>query len=427
MRVKSSLNVLLEALNKALIVLWHLLQLLCLSGLLVLAQACSSGPEAPANDEVPSEWNAVLAKAQGQEVGMLMWMGDPQINAYIQDFVVPQVRDSFGIALKVVPAQGPQIVQMLLAELEAGRSTSTHDIVWINGETFYQLRQLEALWGPWTERLPNAALIDFDNPFIGQDFQQPIAGYELPWGNVQMTLIYDSTRVQAPPRTRADLLAWTQAHPGRFTWDSQFTGLTFLKALYIDIAGGNEVLKGDFNEALYAKTSAELWAYLRQLQPHLWREGRTFPEGVAQMHQMFANGELDFTMSNNDSEVDNKRLQGVFSPSTMAYAPDFGTIQNSHYLGVTALSEHKAAAMVVANFLVSPAAQLRKAEPAVWGDGSVLDRDKLPANVQAAFAALPGRVGAPPRATLEQNALQELAPEYMIRLAADFRTQIIGQ
>ena len=45
-----------------------------------------------------------------------------------------------------------------------------------------------------------------------------------------------------------------------------------------------------------------------------------------------------------------------------------------------------AAAQVFANFLLSPEAQARKADIAVWGDGSVLDRNRLPASAQAALA-----------------------------------------
>jgi ABC-type uncharacterized transport system YnjBCD substrate-binding protein len=36
------------------------------------------------------------------------------------------------------------------------------------------------LYGPWTDKLPNAKNIDFKNPFIGTDFQQQINGFELP-------------------------------------------------------------------------------------------------------------------------------------------------------------------------------------------------------------------------------------------------------
>jgi hypothetical protein len=42
-------------------------------------------------------------------------------------------------------------------------------------------------------------------------------------------------------------------------------------------------------------------------------EKRTvFPENVAQVHQLFSNGELWFTMSNNDAEVDSKIAEGLF-------------------------------------------------------------------------------------------------------------------
>ena len=51
-------------------------------------------------------------------------------------------------------------------------------------------------------------------------------------------------------------------------------------------------------------------------------------------------------------------------------------------------------AQVVANFLLSPLAQARKADIAQWGDPTVLALDKLPAPERARFnaAALPGQV-----------------------------------
>ncbi len=43
---------------------------------------------------------------------------------------------------------------------------------------------------------------------------------------------------------------------------------------------------------------------------------------------------------------------------------------------------------MVANFLLSPAAQLRKADPAVWGDPSVLNPQSLPDDQRQALQAL---------------------------------------
>lgn len=397
----------------------YILSLLCL----VVFSACSSSP-LPDEDPATLSWDEILQKAEGTTVNMMMWQGDANINNYMEQYVVPEIEERYDIELEIANGQGNTIVSILMSELEAGKTEGELDLVWINGESFYQLRRIEALYGPFTEALPNSEYIDMENPFIKYDFQQSIDGYEVPWGNVQFTMIYDSSKVADPPRSREELETYVREHPGRFSIANDFSGMTFLKALLIDIAG-EESLYGVFDEAKYEKYSDRLWQYINRIKPYFWRSGETFPESVSAMHQLFVNGELHFTMSNNDSEVDNKILEGFFPETARAYLLEGGTIQNSHYLGIPVNSSNKAAAMVVSNFMISPEAQYRKARPDVWGDGSVLDHSALPEKWQARFMEIPERQHAPPRDSLQQYALQELAPEYMIRLYEDFRKEVI--
>ncbi len=393
--------------------------------ILVCFWACKTDKSQGESSDL-SDWSMVETQGQNQSINMMMWKGDPKINAYMSDYVLPKIKSKYGIDVNIVSGQGSMIVQSLMTELQANKSESEIDLVWINGETFYQLRQIDALYGPWTSELPNAEFIDFDNPFIGKDFQQDIDGYELPWGNVQMTLIYDQAKIKNPPQNKVELLDFVKTHPGQFTFDNHFTGLTFLKSLLISFAENPDELYGDFDEVTYQKYSQQLWEYINKLKPYLWQNGEVFPENVAQMHQLFASGEIWFSMSNNDSEVDNKISEGLFPKSARAYVPDFGSIQNSHYLGIPKLSKHKAAAMLVANFMISAEAQSHKSKPEVWGDGSVLDIENLPENQKQHFENIAKRQYAPPRSELNQKALMELNPEYMIRLAEDFRTKIIN-
>ena len=58
------------------------------------------------------------------------------------------------MTLRTVSGQGADIVAALMTEREAGRGESEPDMVWIDGETFYQLRQIDALEGPFTHRQP---------------------------------------------------------------------------------------------------------------------------------------------------------------------------------------------------------------------------------------------------------------------------------
>ncbi|MGB0431277.1 MAG: ABC transporter substrate-binding protein [Bacteroidia bacterium] len=370
-------------------------------------------------------WNQIIDDSKGKTVSMMMWQGDLLINKYMNTYVKPKVKKLFDIELELLNGQGNQIVTSLITELEAGKDESEIDLCWINGETFYQLRQIEALHGPWVKQLPNSEFIDFENPFIGYDFQQKTDGYECPWGNVQLAIIYNSEKVQDPPKSLVVLKEWVKENPGVFSIETGFTGMTVLKSWLAEIGGGRDALNGDFDEALYNELSTELWVILNEMKPFMWKEGSTFPNSVGQMHQLFANGELWFTMSNNDSEVDNKIAQGVFPKSARAYVFETGTIQNSHYLGIPTHSANKAAAMVVANFMISPEAQLEKMNPKVWGDGSILSIKKLPEEWQAKFENVPNRKYAPDREEISEKAIMEPAAEYMIRLSKDFRKFVI--
>jgi putative thiamine transport system substrate-binding protein len=126
----------------------------------------------------------------------------------------------------------------------------------------------------------------------------------------------------------------------------------------------------------------------------LWREGRQFPQSQAQLTQMLADGELLLGLTFNPNEPANLVANGTLPASTIAWQHADGTIGNTHFLAIPINSQNKAAAQVTANFLLSPAAQARKADLAVWGDPTVLDLARLSSEDRALFAAgsLPGAV-----------------------------------
>ena len=392
--------------------------------LLILLGSCNADEQRSPQQVLAQTWPQIEAQGRNQPATMMMWQGDPLINQYMSTYVKPEVLRRYGIELQLVAGQGAGLVQTLAAEQQAGQPSEA-DLVWINGETFYQLRQVDALLGPFVAKLPNARLLDLQNPFISTDFQQPIAGMECPWGNVQFNIIYDSARVPRPPRSFAELPAYLRAHPGQFTIPNEFTGMTLLKSWMMALSGDPRLFQGKFDEAVYAKWSRELWRVLNASRPYFWKQGQTFPEQLAPLHQLFANGEVAFTFSNNDAEVDNKVNQKTFPATARAYVPLPGTIQNSHYLGVVRGARHPEAALLVINFLISPEAQLKKMDPDVWGDHTVLNLAALPAAQQRQFAQLPSRRYAPRRAGGQAQALPEPDPEYMTRLFKDFRTYII--
>ena len=123
--------------------------------ILISMYGCDEKKPIPADISV-LPWDSIEARAAGQTVNMMMWMGDPLINDYMNNYTIPAMKERFDIDLQISSGQGSQIVNHLLTEKEAGRSSSALDMVWINGETFYQLRQINALEGPFVDQLPNS-------------------------------------------------------------------------------------------------------------------------------------------------------------------------------------------------------------------------------------------------------------------------------
>jgi putative spermidine/putrescine transport system substrate-binding protein len=394
--------------------------------LLLSAVACRA--DAPAVDTTVAAlpWDSVLARARGSEVIWRMWRGDPSINRFVDEWVAPRARERFGITLTAVEGSGPAIVNQLLLERGAGAGGSA-DLVWINGETFHNLKRAELLYGPWANRLPSARYVDSASPIVMLDFEQDPAGFESPWGRVQFAFIYDTARTPHPPRTVAELEQWIGAHPGRFTHDQGFTGITFLKTVMYALGGGPDAFAGGFDSARYAAGSAAVWEWLDGVRPAFWRGGRTYPPAVADLHRLFANGEVDFTMSNNHNEVVAKVRQGVLPSTARPLLLRDGTIANTHYVGIPFNARNAAGAMVVADLLLTPEAQLEKLRPEVWADGTVLALERLPREWAERFRALELGPRALPAESLARYAVPEVAPEYHERIAADWRTRVRAQ
>ncbi len=81
--------------------------------------------------------------------------------------------------------------------------------------------------------------------------------------------------------------------------------------------------------------------------------------------------------------------------------------------------------MVVINFLISPEAQLKKADPTGMDSNPVLSVEKLPLEWKDKFEATLNREYGASLDELSEKAISEPTPEYMIRLYEDFRKQVI--
>ena len=374
----------------------------------------------------PANWHGVVDAAKGETVYFDAWGGSQNINDYIQ-WVAGQVKAEYGIALEHVKLDDTaNAVATVVAEKTAGKDTDgAVDLIWINGENFVAMQEQGLLSKGFATRLPNWKYVDTANPSITTDFTVPTKGQESPWGGAKMVFFADTARtgpIADMPKDADTLLAWAKAHPGQVAYPAppDFIGSSFLKQVLLEKAADPSVLQKPVVDADFETVTKPLWDYLDQLQPVSWRAGRDHPQNYPAMKQLLADGELGIIFAFNPSEASSAIAAGELPDTVRSFVFPKGTLGNTHFVAIPYNSGSKAASMVVANFLISPEAQLRKENPKYWGDPTVLDVKALDTDERKAFAAIERGV-----ATLPPSELGPVLPEpdasWMTRIEAEWK------
>ena len=346
------------------------------------------------NQQTKAEtWQQIVAKAQGQTVYFNGWGGSDVINQYVL-WAADEVRKRYGVTLNHVKvADIGDVVSRILAEKSAGRTSGgSVDLMWINGENFQAMKRHGLLLPAYTQLFPHYRLVDTENKISTLfDFTVPVDNQESPWGMAQLVFLYDSEVVTEPPASMRELLDFCRANKGRFTYPAppDFYGTTFIKQALLELTGDRDALYKPVAESKFTQVTAPLWDFLDSLHPNLWRSGRAQPKSAPEMKRLLSDREIFISLSFNPAEASNSIATGELPESIRTYVHQDGTIGNTHFLAIPFNSAAKEGAMVVADFLLSPEAQARKSDPAVWGDPTVLSMAKLSPEERALFENIP--------------------------------------
>ncbi|MGO2133649.1 MAG: ABC transporter substrate-binding protein [Halomonas sp.] len=377
-----------------------------------------------------NDWRGVNEQAHGQTVYWNAWAGDTRTNGYIA-WVAKRMAELHGIEVVHVKLDDTSTaVSRVVTEKTAdNRDDGSIDLIWLNGENFAAMREHELLYGPFAEALPNFALTHpADNPEVVTDFTLPTDGFESPWGKAQITFYYDSQEVKSPPNSIEALLDWAEANPGRFSYPRipDFTGSTFLKQALIAMTDDRHALYAPVEASDFSSITAPLWNYLDALHPHLWRSGRQFPDSGPALRSLMGAGELSLAFTFYPSEPAAAVADFELPESTRSYVLDEGTLGNVHFVAIPFNSPHKAGALVLANFLLSPEAQAHKQNLNVWGDRTVIDVAHLDDTTRQLF-----RIDTDNEAMLTSQALSqtlpELHPSWMTALQEAWQARYVAQ
>ncbi len=412
--------------------------------LLLVALALGAFGSALAQDDMMMEpppgfdsWDAVVAAADGATVNWYMWGGSDSINGFVDTIYGVPLMEEYNITLNRVPANTIDIVNQVLSEAEAGveGDDGTVDLIWINGENFFTLKQAELLYGPWSENIPNSQYVNWDNPALNLDFGRPVEGYESPWSGAQFHFIYDSARMSAEdlPRSYAELNDWIGMNPGRFTYiapgPGAFQGTRFVKQALFEISGGQAQWVGDFNQELYDEHSPALWDMLNSWEENLWRGGETYPADIGELHELFANSEIDFSLTQRITGAAVDIDAGLIPPTSRAFSFDDNMIGDFNYVAIPYNAPNKAAALMLANLILRPDRQALQVVPEN-GFGLAFGIDVNRVTDEADVAALQeaaeslGDAAADPM-RLAGALVSDIAAEYQVLIETDWEAKVL--
>ena len=362
-----------------------------LLGLIILLTACGGAPagDGPAPEQTGldyADWDAVVEAARGTTVTHVGYGGDDALNEWLLGPFAQTLQEKYGIKLEFV--MGLEFPSQIAAEKEVGVTAGSYDTCWLNGIIFRTMKENDLLFGPYNQYLPNfATTLDLAANDTNYDFTYPIEGYETPFSTAQLILINDAARTPETPANAAELLAFAQKYPGKVTYPSSehFTGAAFIRNIIYEICGYEQfqTMEADY-ATVYAAVSPAM-AYLRQLNPYLWKEGATFPAQLTLLDNMFINGETLLMLSYGPYDVGGNIKKGLYPETARAFLFDGGTVGNTSYWTIPFNAPNKAGALVAINEMLTPAMQLAKLE--VGEEPFVTDLSKLPPQDRAAFAA----------------------------------------
>ena len=389
--------------------------------ILLTLTSCAVPTAGPATDF--ASFDEVLEEAAGQTVDFWMYGGDEQGNRYVDEVLAPAALEK-GVMLRRVPVTDTaDALNRVLSELQAGRQDGSVDLVWINGASFSTGRQAEAWRCGWTDLLPNMDYTDPEDPLINTDFGTPVDGCEAPWHKAQFTFFYNSEAIAEPPTSLAGILEWAEEHPGRFTYPAppDFTGSVFVREVLLSTAGGADEVPLEYSDEAFDELAPAAVETLRELAPSLWRDGRTYPRDEQALNRLFANGEVDIAMTYGPATLTDLVASGALPESTRVLTLEEGTVGNASFLAIPVNAADAAGAMVVANIALAPEQQAAKADPSVWGQFTVLDRERLDPAQAALFDALPSSPVVPGYEEISRGAHGELAAEWVTALDEAWR------
>ncbi len=165
--------------------------------------------------------------------------------------------------------------------------------------------------------------------------------------------------------------------------------------------------------------------YLRQLNPYLWNEGKTFPDSSTTLDNMFSDGEVVLNVTYDAFSTSIKIADGTYTDTTQSFQFDKGTIGNTNFMAIAKNSPNKAGAMAAINEMISPEIQADRYE--TMKVLPVVDYEKLSDEQKEAFDKVDLGKGNIPQDELLSKRLPEMPAKLVPIIEEIWLEEVVGK
>lgn len=394
-----------------------------------LLTGCSGKEEVSTEGfDAGADFESITKQAENTTVTFYGWGGDDKRNEWLDTAVASKLKEKYNITLQRVPMDIDQILAKLSGEKQAGSEDGTIDMIWINGENFYSAKENGLLFGSFADKLPNyEKYINAEDKENQYDFGYPIEGFEAPYGKAQLVLINDSAKSEETPKNTEELMEYAKKYQGKVTYPAlpDFTGSAFVRNVIYDIVGYEQFMDMEADKDVVREAIKPAMDYLRELNPYLWNQGKTFPASSTLLENMFSDGEVYLNMSYSPYSAAVNIEQGKYPETAKTFLFENGMIGNTNYIAIANNAPNKAGAMVAINEIIS--AELQASQFDSLKTVSVVDYAKLSESEKAMFDKVDIGMGTVSQEELLANRLPEMPAKLIPIIEEIWQEEVVGK
>lgn len=369
-------------------------------GIFALLTGCTKPPEVGTADVTPSEWQLILDSSEKTTINVYHDYTDQTAKTWLDVVMVPYIEETLGVKIVLNTLDYNGLLAKLKDEKMNEIDSGSADIVLLTKKGFGQLKDAGVLYGPFANKLPNAAMNQVSDSYETTWLDgKPIDDMAVQLGKNQLVFFYNEDIMEKPPGSLSELKDYIKANPEKFTFPSLDTaeGQAFVNTLAASLCDQKKLYETNLSVEQQKALFAPVAAFLKEIRPYMWSGGNGLPKSTVEMDRLFKEGQISFSMSLDQNKAPAMIKEEKMPDGAKAFVLNSGTTGFGQYAVIPFNSMNKSGAMAMINELLGGPMQGSKYNPKNWGNLPSVDPMKMEKTMSTEIT----------KATVKRNSLKE--------------------